>query len=112
MSSEIRTVGVVSTGVIGSSWIALFLSRGLRVLICSTSADAEEKLSQYLQKVWPIFAGSLAPTAPSSNYKFVGETFDGYYDQLDFVQEVTELFGARLLEFASHRLILFHIECP
>lgn len=87
MASVIKTVGVISTGVIGSSFIALFLANGLRVLVCSPSVGAEERLSKYLENVWPTLKDSLSPGASLSNYKFVGETLDGYYDQVDFIQE-------------------------
>lgn len=88
MAPEIKTVGVISTGVIGSSWIALFLARGLKVLVATPSIGAEERLSKYLDRIWPSFQDSLSPGASLSNYKFVGPTLDGYYDQVDFIQEV------------------------
>lgn len=90
--TNIKTVGVISTGVIGSSFIALFLSRGLRVLVCSPSGSptAEEKLASYLEHIWPtIPTRSLSPDASLSNYKFVGTSLNGYYDEVDFVQENT-----------------------
>ncbi|KAJ4419800.1 hypothetical protein N0V82_004735 [Gnomoniopsis sp. IMI 355080] len=88
--ASIKTVGVISTGVIGSSFIALFLSHGLRVLVCSPSGSptAESKLASYLERIWPTFPPqNLSPTASLANYQFVGTSFEGYYDQLDFVQE-------------------------
>lgn len=90
--SAIKTVGVISTGVIGSSFVALFLSHGLRVLVCSPSGSptAESKLASYLEQVWPtIPLDRRAADASLSNYRFVGTSFDGYYDQIDFVQENT-----------------------
>lgn len=88
--APIKTVGVVSTGVIGSSFTALFLSRGLRVLVCSPSGapDSEAKLSAYLARIWPTLdPATLAPGASLSNWTFVGTSLDGYYDQVDFIQE-------------------------
>lgn len=90
--TNIKTVGVISTGVIGSSFIALFLSQGLRVLVCSPSGSptAESKLARYLEQIWPnISTRTMSPDASLANYKFVGTSFDGYYDQVDFVQENT-----------------------
>lgn len=90
--STIKTVGVVSTGVIGSSFIALFLSHGLRVLVCSPSGSpiAKSKLASYLERIWPtIPPQSLSQGASLSNYEFVGTSFEGYYDQIDFIQENT-----------------------
>ncbi|RHZ62483.1 uncharacterized protein CDV56_109035 [Aspergillus thermomutatus] len=51
--SAIKTVGVIGTGVIGSSWIALFLSKGLRVIVTDPNPEAPEKLSKFLADVWP-----------------------------------------------------------
>lgn len=51
--APIRTIGVVGTGVIGSSWTALFLARGYHVLVADPGPGAAEKLALYLQTVWP-----------------------------------------------------------
>ncbi|KAF3760001.1 hypothetical protein M406DRAFT_343624 [Cryphonectria parasitica EP155] len=92
MASSIKTVGVVSTGVIGSSFIALCLSHGLRVLVCSPSGspDTETRLTQYLERTWPTLdPASLHPEASITNWKFVGRSLEGYFDQVDFIQENT-----------------------
>lgn len=89
MSSKIKTVGVVGTGVIGSSWTALFLSQGLKVLVSDPAPRAEKALASYLDTVWPTLKEiGLASGASATNYKFVGSDLTGYYDQVDFVQEV------------------------
>lgn len=89
MSSKIKTVGVVGTGVIGSSWTALFLSQGLKVLVSDPAPRAEKALASYLDTVWPTLKEiGLASGASATNYKFVGSDLSGYYDQIDFVQEV------------------------
>ncbi|KAH8901759.1 hypothetical protein GQ53DRAFT_790123 [Thozetella sp. PMI_491] len=89
MASEIKTVGVVSTGVIGSSFIALCLARGLKVLAASPSVGAADRLAAYLEKIWPTLDTQLglSPGASIENYKFVGNSLAGYYDEIDFVQE-------------------------
>ncbi|QIW96678.1 hypothetical protein AMS68_002196 [Peltaster fructicola] len=88
MTSNIRTVGVVGTGVIGSSWTALFLARGLRVLVSDPGIDAEKKLAADLKEYWPALeAIGLAPGASLSNYEFVGPTLKYRYQEVDFIQE-------------------------
>jgi 3-hydroxyacyl-CoA dehydrogenase len=91
MASNIKTVGVISTGVIGSSFIALCLARGLRVLVCMSSPASEDKLKDYIAKLWPSLDAliGLSPGASPDNWKYVGSTLEGYYDQVDFVQEVS-----------------------
>src|SRR3954471_14071118 len=41
---EITRVAVVGTGVIGASWAAYFLARGLEVIATDPAPDAEDKL--------------------------------------------------------------------
>ena len=33
MASNIKTIGVIGTGIIGSSWTALFLAKGMKALV-------------------------------------------------------------------------------
>ncbi|KAE8334518.1 hypothetical protein BDV24DRAFT_170109 [Aspergillus arachidicola] len=49
----VRTVGVIGTGVIGASWIALFLAKGLKVVATDPDPDAPAKVSTFLHDVWP-----------------------------------------------------------
>ncbi|KAK2616926.1 hypothetical protein QQS21_000014 [Conoideocrella luteorostrata] len=85
---SIRTVGVVGTGVIGASWTGLFLAHGLQVLVSDPAPDAEQKLAGYLKSIWPTLERlGLQPTASLSNYRFVGSSLDGHYDEVDFIQE-------------------------
>ncbi|KAF4589839.1 3-hydroxyacyl-CoA dehyrogenase [Ophiocordyceps camponoti-floridani] len=84
----IRTVGVIGTGVIGSSWIGLFLAHGFRVLVSDPASGAEEKLEEYLKSIWPTLKDiGLASGASLSNYTFVGAAMDKHYHEVDFVQE-------------------------
>jgi hypothetical protein len=89
MAGNIKTIGVVGTGVIGSSWIGLFLAKGLQVLVSDPGPGAEQKLADYLHSIWPQLERSgLSPGASLSNYKFIGSSLEGHYESLDFVQEV------------------------
>jgi carnitine 3-dehydrogenase len=42
MTRQIKRVAVVGTGVIGASWTALFLAKGLQVSATDTASGAEE----------------------------------------------------------------------
>lgn len=87
--AAIKTVGVVGTGVIGSSWTGLFLAQGFKVLVSDPAPGSEQKLSQYLQNIWPDLKKlGLADGASLDNYKFVGSSMKDHYSELDFVQEV------------------------
>jgi 3-hydroxyacyl-CoA dehydrogenase/sugar lactone lactonase YvrE len=55
MSSNkpIRRIAIVGTGVIGASWSAQYLARGLDVIATDPGPNAEAKLRAYVDAVWP-----------------------------------------------------------
>ncbi|KAL4748557.1 hypothetical protein BDW72DRAFT_205526 [Aspergillus terricola var. indicus] len=86
-SNSIRTIGVIGTGVIGCSWTALFLSRGLKVIVTDPAPEAETKLRDYLTKTCPIVPGcTLAVETCLSNLTFV-TNIDPYLESVDLLQE-------------------------
>ena len=50
MASNIKTVGLVGTGVIGLSWSALFLAKGMKISVSDRAPGAEGKLDAYLKE--------------------------------------------------------------
>ncbi|KAL4966331.1 3-hydroxyacyl-CoA dehydrogenase [Aspergillus stella-maris] len=85
----IKTIGVVGTGVIGSSWTALFLSKGLKVIVTDPAPEAEAKLNEYLQKNCCAVPGTNSSCTLSScleNVTFVKD-IDPYLEQVDLIQE-------------------------
>jgi 3-hydroxyacyl-CoA dehydrogenase len=87
--ATIKTVGIVGTGVIGASWTALFLSRGLKVMVADPAPEAADKLSTYIKSVWPALKlmGMDDGTSPN-NYEFVGKDLGKHISKCDFIQEV------------------------
>ena len=60
----IRRVGVVGTGVIGASWAAYFLARGLEVSATDPAPGARERLAEAVARHWPtLVKGGLAEGA-------------------------------------------------
>ena len=49
----IRRIAIVGTGVIGASWAAQYLARGLDVVATDPGPDAEAKLRKYVDDAWP-----------------------------------------------------------
>ena len=45
-------IGIVSTGVIGASWAAYYLSRGYDVSASDPAPEAESKLRTLVESVW------------------------------------------------------------
>ncbi|EHK19702.1 uncharacterized protein TRIVIDRAFT_46955 [Trichoderma virens Gv29-8] len=83
----IRTVAVVGTGVIGSSWTLLFLAKGLNVIVADPAPGAHEKLAAWLKHEWVTMERiGLAENASLDNYRFV-ENIDDFVGQVDLIQE-------------------------
>jgi len=53
----IRRVAIVGTGVIGASWAAQYLARGLDVVASDPAPNAEENLRKYFDEAWGILTG-------------------------------------------------------
>ncbi len=51
-NKEIRNVAIVGTGVIGASWAALYLARGLNVVATDPAPNAEANLRRYIDEAW------------------------------------------------------------
>lgn len=85
----IRTVGVIGTGVIGASWTALFLSRGLKVIVTDPAPGADGKLRDYLQKHWSTLPNAKVTQEDyMNNFTFVKD-IDSHLGDLDLIQEVS-----------------------
>lgn len=88
MASEVRTVAVIATGVIGASWASLFLAKGLKVIVTDPAPGAKEKFEQFVQDAWPALVKlGVKPGASGGNYEFVNDIWPRLAE-VDFVQEV------------------------
>jgi len=68
---EIRNVAIVGTGVIGASWAALYLARGLNVIATDPAPNAELNLRRYIDAAWKDLAViGLSPGASREHLKF------------------------------------------
>lgn len=50
----IRRVAVIGAGTIGASWAALFLSRGLEVVVSDPAPGAQEATQRLITAAWPV----------------------------------------------------------
>ncbi len=67
----IRRVAIIGTGVIGASWTALFLAKGLDVTATDVAPGAEAKLRDYVDQAWPALEElGLAPGASRERLRF------------------------------------------
>jgi 3-hydroxyacyl-CoA dehydrogenase len=83
----IRQIAIIGTGVIGASWTALFLAKGLRVTATDVAPNAETALRQFVKKAWPALERlGLSPGASQSNLRFTTDLAEALAGA-DFVQE-------------------------
>ncbi|MGU7773853.1 3-hydroxyacyl-CoA dehydrogenase NAD-binding domain-containing protein [Burkholderia sp. MR1-5-21] len=87
MGKDINRVAIIGTGVIGASWAALFLAKGLDVIATDIAPDAEPKLRAFIDAAWPALEQfGLAPGASRARLQFTAN-LDEAVTGSDFVQE-------------------------
>lgn len=83
----IRRIAIIGTGVIGASWTALFLAKGLEVIATDVAPDAETALKHFVKAAWPALERlGLAPGASQSRLAFTGD-LPAAVRAADFIQE-------------------------
>jgi 3-hydroxyacyl-CoA dehydrogenase len=86
-NKPIRRVAIIGTGVIGASWTALFLAKGLKVVATDVAPNAEAALRQFVKAAWPALERlGVAPGASQSNLTFTADLPAAVKDA-EFVQE-------------------------
>ena len=86
-NSNVKRVAVVATGVIGASWTAYFLARGLDVDATDPSPGAEARLREAVAQHWPTMERfGLAAGASVDRLRFHARLEDAVAGA-DFVQE-------------------------
>src|SRR5260221_2371950 len=86
-NKPINRIAIIGTGVIGASWAALFLAKGLEVVATDIAPNAEAALKSFIATAWPALKRLVrAPGASQANLTFtpdVAEAVGG----ADLVQE-------------------------
>jgi 3-hydroxyacyl-CoA dehydrogenase len=86
-NKPIRRVAIIGTGVIGASWAALFLAKGLEVIATDIAPDAESALRRFVKAAWPALERlGLAPGASQSRLSFTTD-MPAAVKAADFIQE-------------------------
>lgn len=84
---EIRNVAIVGTGVIGASWAALYLARGLNVVATDPAPNAEANLRKYVENAWKdLKTIGLSPNASRDRLQFTPDMQQAL-SNADLVQE-------------------------
>jgi 3-hydroxyacyl-CoA dehydrogenase len=86
-NKPIRRIAIIGTGVIGASWAALFLAKGLDVVATDVAPGAEAALRHFVSTAWPALQRlGLASDASQDRLSFttvLGDAVKG----ADLVQE-------------------------
>lgn len=83
----VERVAVVGTGVIGQSWAAFFLARGLDVIATDPAPGAEARLREAVAAAWPSLERmGLADDASPDRLRFE-PGLEACVSEADFVQE-------------------------
>ena len=70
-TKPIHRIAIIGTGVIGASWAALFLAKGLQVVATDIAPNAETALGKFVETAWPALKRlGLSSGASQSNLKF------------------------------------------
>lgn len=84
---DVRRVTVVGTGVIGTSWAAHFLARGLDVTATDPAPQAQKRLRQAVDRLWPTLERfGIATGASPARLGFAADLAQSLEDA-EFVQE-------------------------
>jgi len=86
-NKPIHRIAIVGTGVIGASWAAQYLARGLDVIATDPAPNAEANLRKYVGKAWgQLEAIGLSPGAAPDRLNFTTD-MKAALAQADLVQE-------------------------
>ena len=85
--SDIKTFGIIGTGVIGAGWAARALARGLDVIAFDPAPDAEEKLRAAVANAWPALVKMGLHEGASQDRLSFADSLEEMAGAADFIQE-------------------------
>ncbi len=85
--SDIKTVGIAGTGVIGAGWAARFVAHGLDVIASDPAPGAEESLNTKIATAWPAMQKlGGGHELPRGNLSFTA-SLEEMAETADWIQE-------------------------
>jgi 3-hydroxyacyl-CoA dehydrogenase len=85
--NQIQNIAIVGTGVIGASWAALYLARGLNVIATDPAPNAEANLRRFIDAAWKdLLVIGLSPSASREHLQFTTDIKKAL-SNADLVQE-------------------------
>lgn len=87
VNTQIQKVAIVGTGLIGASWAAQYLARGLDVIATDPAPNAEANLRKCVDEAWKLLTVvGLAADASRDRLTFTADMKEAV-SKADFVQE-------------------------
>jgi 3-hydroxyacyl-CoA dehydrogenase len=87
VNPPVKKMAIVGTGVIGASWAAYYLARGLDVVATDPGPQAESNLRRYVDEAWPLLNEvGLSPGASRDRLTFSSD-MGAALASADWVQE-------------------------
>jgi 3-hydroxyacyl-CoA dehydrogenase len=87
INKQIQNIAIVGTGVIGASWAALYLARGLNVIATDPAPNAEANLRRFIDAAWKdLQVIGLSPNASPEHLQFTTDMKKAL-SNADLVQE-------------------------
>jgi carnitine 3-dehydrogenase len=68
LTKPIHRIGIVGTGLIGSSWVAQYLARGFDVIATNPDPSAETKSRENIDAAWKKFANHFGTNIAGPGY--------------------------------------------
>jgi 3-hydroxyacyl-CoA dehydrogenase len=87
LNKPVRRIAIVGTGVIGASWAAEFLARGLDVIATDPAPNAEQNLRKYIDAAWPALSAKGLDKSASRERLSFSSDLKKTVSQADLVQE-------------------------
>jgi carnitine 3-dehydrogenase len=85
--SEVATLGIAGTGLIGSGWAARALARGLDVVAYDPAPAAESRLKSAIDVAWPSTTALLGDATPTPGRLTFTTDLAAMAHAADFIQE-------------------------
>jgi carnitine 3-dehydrogenase len=87
LPSQVKQIGIIGTGVIGSGWAAHFLAQGLDVSAYDPAPGAEERMRKAVAAAWPALTRlGLKAGADPARLRF-GSSLAAAVSKAQFIQE-------------------------
>jgi carnitine 3-dehydrogenase len=87
LNQPVHRIAIVGTGVIGASWAAYYLARGIDVVATDPGQQAEANLRKYVDDAWPLLTQvGLSPGASRERLTFTPD-MSRALGEADWVQE-------------------------